>query len=85
MSPIDMEPYWKQLDICEADLARLKKQGGDAALEEATKAVATMRANIKELQRMDRAKAPDEPPWANKAAQRRQEDAPWIEDGWSRR
>jgi hypothetical protein len=34
------------------------------------------------LQRQDRAKVPEEPPWA-KHSQRRQEDAPWIEDGWS--
>jgi hypothetical protein len=83
--PIDMEPYWKQLEICEADLARLKKQGGEteAGWEEATKAVETMRVNIKELQRIDRARVPDDPPWANNKPQRRQEDAPWIEDGWS--
>jgi hypothetical protein len=79
---IDFEPLWKRLEICEADLARLKAQGG--ADDEMVKAVTDLRATIKELQRADRAKLPDEPPWASKA-QRRQEDADWLTDGWSRR
>jgi hypothetical protein len=78
---LDLEPYWKILDICEADFARLEK-AGEPGLDEARHAIATLRANIKELQRQDRAKVPEEPPWA-KHSQRRQEDAPWIEDGWS--
>ena len=85
MSPIDMEPLWRKLDICEADLARLKALGGDKEVgwDEATQAVATLRATIKEMQRADRAKLPEEQFRTDKG-QLRQEDASWIEDGgWS--
>lgn len=78
---IDMEPLWKKLEVCEADLARLKALGGDKVegWEEATEAVARMRATIKELQRADRAKPPPEDrPWSK--PERRQDDAQWIED-----
>jgi hypothetical protein len=80
MSPIDMEPLWRQLEVYEADLARLKKLGGDKEVgwDEANEIVARFRATIKEMQRADRAKLPEEQFRTDKR-QLRQEDADWIE------
>jgi hypothetical protein len=77
---IDLEPQWRKLEVFEADLARLK-QAGAPGWEEATKAVATLRATIKELQRANRAKPLPEEIYRTDKSDLKQErsEREWIE------
>jgi hypothetical protein len=76
-----IEQAWKMLDIIEADLKRYPD--GVPGFPGAHEVAARYRAQIKELQRTQRAKLPEDPYRTDKR-QLRQEDAQWIEDGgWS--
>lgn len=81
----ELETAWQKLEICEAHLEKWRLAGGEAepAFAEAAAVIATQRAQIKEIQRTQRAKFPEDP-WPRPHSQRPQEDAQWLIDGgWS--
>jgi hypothetical protein len=85
-----LEEYWRHVELAESDLKRLRGLGGEADPNwpMLVTAVETLRANVKELQRVERAKRADaasESMFWRPKGEKPQEDAPWLKDGWSRR